>query len=138
MSEWCMYKVVEGKVTTGMFLPDAIPDGWYDSPGAAKEGGIDWVTSENNRMHEEANHLSRADLEEMHQSQNDRQATLVSRGFDLNKAILNQELASNKLDERERVLKKREAAIKIREDSFKKASSAKVVKTPRPLKSKVN
>ena len=34
---WCMYQVKGGEVINDMFHPDRIPDGWYDSPGAAKE-----------------------------------------------------------------------------------------------------
>ena len=33
---WCMYQVKDGKVIDAMFLPNRIPEGWYDSPGAAK------------------------------------------------------------------------------------------------------
>lgn len=33
---WCMYQVKDGEVINAMFLPDQIPEGWYDSPGAAK------------------------------------------------------------------------------------------------------
>ncbi len=33
---WCMYQVKDGKVVNAMFLPDRIPEGWYDSPKAAK------------------------------------------------------------------------------------------------------
>ena len=33
---WCMYQVKDGKVIDAMFLPSRIPEGWYDSPGAAK------------------------------------------------------------------------------------------------------
>ena len=38
---WCMYHMNDsGAVINDMFHPDLIPDGWYDSPGAAKEGKI--------------------------------------------------------------------------------------------------
>jgi len=32
---WCMYKMENGKVINAMFDPTQIPEGWYDSPGAA-------------------------------------------------------------------------------------------------------
>jgi len=37
---WCMYKFVDGKVVSKLFDPDQIPMGWYDSPKAAKLGGV--------------------------------------------------------------------------------------------------
>lgn len=33
---WCMYQVKDGAVINQLFHPDRIPDGWYDSPKAAK------------------------------------------------------------------------------------------------------
>ncbi|MEE8289572.1 MAG: hypothetical protein V3R25_09185 [Nitrosomonadaceae bacterium] len=33
---WCMYKAENGQVINAMFHPDSIPEGWYDSPKAAK------------------------------------------------------------------------------------------------------
>ena len=33
---WCMYQIKDGKVINKLFHPDAIPDGWFDSPKAAK------------------------------------------------------------------------------------------------------
>jgi hypothetical protein len=33
---WCMYQVKDGKVINQLFDPDQIPEGWYDSPKAAK------------------------------------------------------------------------------------------------------
>lgn len=33
---WCMYQVKGGEVINAMFLPDRIPEGWFDSPKAAK------------------------------------------------------------------------------------------------------
>lgn len=34
---WCMYQCKDGKVINKLFQPDAIPDGWFDSPKAAKK-----------------------------------------------------------------------------------------------------
>jgi len=36
LDPWCMYQVKDGVVINAMFLPDRIPEGWYDSPKAAK------------------------------------------------------------------------------------------------------
>ncbi len=33
---WCMYQVRDGVVVNELFLPHLIPEGWYDSPKAAK------------------------------------------------------------------------------------------------------
>ena len=33
---WCMYQVKDGKVINDLFLPHLIPEGWHDSPKAAK------------------------------------------------------------------------------------------------------
>jgi len=33
---WCMYQLVEGKIINKLFHPDEIPNGWYDSPKAAR------------------------------------------------------------------------------------------------------
>ena len=35
---WCMYKVENGIVINKLFDPLYIPDGWYDSPRAARAG----------------------------------------------------------------------------------------------------
>ena len=35
LDPWCMYQVKGGVVINAMFLPDRIPEGWYDSPKAA-------------------------------------------------------------------------------------------------------
>jgi len=37
LDPWCMYQVKDGVVINAMFLPDRIPEGWYDSPKAAKQ-----------------------------------------------------------------------------------------------------
>ena len=37
LDPWCMYQIKDGKVISQLFDPLAIPDGWYDSPKAAKE-----------------------------------------------------------------------------------------------------
>ena len=34
---WCMYQVKDGKVINDLFQPSMIPEGWYDSPKAARE-----------------------------------------------------------------------------------------------------
>ncbi len=34
--KWYMYQVQGSDVKSELFDPDKIPDGWYDSPGAAK------------------------------------------------------------------------------------------------------
>lgn len=34
--QWCMYQLKNGQVISQLFDPDAIPRGWYDSPGVAK------------------------------------------------------------------------------------------------------
>lgn len=49
---WCMYQVKDGKVINDLFLPHLIPDGWYDSPGAAKEAveKIDGRTKEGREL----------------------------------------------------------------------------------------
>jgi len=41
LDPWCMYQVKDGVVINAMFLPDRIPEGWYDSPKAAKQALID-------------------------------------------------------------------------------------------------
>ena len=33
---WCMYKVEDGQVINQLFEPSEIPNGWYDSPKAAR------------------------------------------------------------------------------------------------------
>lgn len=33
---WCRYQVRDGVMIDKLFLPHLIPEGWYDSPGAAK------------------------------------------------------------------------------------------------------
>ena len=37
---WHMYQSKCGTVISKLFDPDNIPDGWYDSPGAAKAGEV--------------------------------------------------------------------------------------------------
>lgn len=35
---WCMYQLVDDRVISALFDPDEIPEGWYDSPKAARLG----------------------------------------------------------------------------------------------------
>ncbi|WP_299077179.1 hypothetical protein [uncultured Paraglaciecola sp.] len=34
---WCMYKIRDGRVVSETFDPLYVPNGWHDSPKAAKE-----------------------------------------------------------------------------------------------------
>lgn len=47
---WCMYQVRDGKVVNDMFLPDRIPEGWYDSPKAAKAAIEDPVNDSDKKI----------------------------------------------------------------------------------------
>jgi len=49
LDPWCMYQVKDGVVINAMFLPDRIPEGWYDSPKAATLARIDELDAEINR-----------------------------------------------------------------------------------------
>ena len=44
LDPWCMYQVKGGVVINAMFLPDRIPEGWYDSPKAARNALIENAT----------------------------------------------------------------------------------------------
>jgi len=46
---WCMYKVEGGQVINQLFNPDQIPEGWYDSPKAAK-AGFDLAAAEDTQV----------------------------------------------------------------------------------------
>jgi len=122
---WCMYKSVSGTVITQMFLPQNIPSGWYDSPGAAEEGGDDWVTAEQNGEHMTEKSLSEVYLKESYQDQKDREKALNELSSRLEDIERKQEARDEILDDREVELKLREDALADRQGV---ADNAKLVK----------
>ncbi len=124
---WCMYQFKNGVVINDMFLPHQIPEGWYDSPKAAKKGGDDWNATQKKQEQEEKDKPTKEDLDV-------READLDC----LSEAL--KELGEEQ-EARDSILDKREVALKLREDALEAKLSDKVdgrSKAGRALKAKAD